>query len=121
MRVSAWHATVLLMASAAPAAPQGSNLQSGNSHYQGCKGFVAYESGGDSFMRGTCAGIVITLMSVGPVLPPGPRFCSPQGATFRQGARVVVSYMDRNPGELHKPFVLIANTALREAWPCEGN
>ena len=119
MRISAYYATVLLIASVTPAAPQGSDTHSGNSHYQGCKGFVAYEKDGDPFMRGTCAGIVSTLMggwriptARGQVLltqrSDGPTRCAGGGV-----------FMDRNPGELHKSFGPIANTALREAWPCE--
>jgi hypothetical protein len=70
-------------------------------------------------MRGVCAGTVNTLMLSGPVYPAGGRFCPPSNAPVNQGVRVVVSYMDRHPGELHEQFIILAHQAMREAWPCK--
>jgi hypothetical protein len=35
-----------------------------------------------------------------------------------QAAKVVVSYMDRHPEELHQSFLILAHQAMKEVWPC---
>jgi len=45
-------------------------------------------------------------------------FCLPRGFTGRQGARVVVRYLDTHPERLHEPGAGLIIEALREAFPC---
>jgi hypothetical protein len=81
------------------------DTKSGNYYYNGCKSYVQ-SSGGALFMQGACLGTVGTLME-------------PENATIGQGVRVVLAYLEKNPAELHQPFVFLATDGLREAWPCK--
>ena len=69
-------------------------------------------------MRGVCAGMVRAIVYLTGDLPPQLRSCPPRGSTQGQSQRVVVAYLERNPGRLHLDFEDLAIDALREAWPC---
>jgi hypothetical protein len=90
----------------------------GNDHYVSCKSFADKSKGGDPFMRGVCAGTINALKNSGPFYPVSSRFCPPKASTVNQAAKVVVSYMDKHPEELHQSFLILAHQAMREAWPC---
>jgi hypothetical protein len=94
------------------------DLTSGNGHYVACKSFADKSGGGDAFMRGVCAGTINALKNSGPFYPEPSRFCPPQASTVNQAAKVVVSYMDKHPEELHQSFLILAHQAMREVWPC---
>ncbi len=42
----------------------------------------------------------------------------PKGATTDQAIKVVITYGDAHPDQMHAPFTVIAALALTEAWPC---
>lgn len=109
-------AFALLTLAASQAAAQ--DLTTGNGHYVACKSFADRVAGGDAFMRGVCAGTVNTLVLSGPFYPAAGRFCPPKTAPVNQAVKVVVSYMDKHPEELHQSFFMIAHQALKAAWPC---
>ena len=46
-------------------------------------------------------------------------FCPPEGVSLDQGVRVVVAFIDKYPGDLHKDFEFLALFALAHAWPCK--
>ncbi|EIM27194.1 Rap1a/Tai family immunity protein [Microvirga lotononidis] len=95
------------------------DVTSGNGHYIHCKNWMDRSAGGDPFMKGACAGMVNALMLSGPYYPDAGKFCPPSAAPVRQGVRVVVSYMDKHPGEMHENLFILAHKAMREAWPCK--
>lgn len=45
-------------------------------------------------------------------------FCPPVSATMGQLNQVIVAYMTKNPQQLSQPFILLATTALANAFPC---
>ena len=46
------------------------------------------------------------------------RSCIPPSATLSQKAKVVVTYLEKNPSRLHEPFGGLALEAFARAWPC---
>lgn len=101
------------------AAAMGRDPHSAEFHYKACKGLLA----GDEYaphLQGSCAGQIALLLQLSDALPQPLRFCAPSRFTVRQATEVVAAYMDRNPGELHRAFPMIAVLALREIWPCAG-
>ena len=64
------------------------------------------------FYRGACAGVVMTLWSV------GSEFCGPRGVTYNQMLRVVVRWIEQRPERHHEPFARLALQAMQAAWPC---
>jgi hypothetical protein len=46
--------------------------------------------------------------------------CSPEGVSLNQVVRVVDQYLDMHPANLHFDLAILADMALREAWPCGG-
>ena len=70
-------------------------------------------SPGDFFAAGFCLGMVSAL---GAGLVPG--MCRPAGVTNLQLVRVVVKYIDERPARTHERFIVLAQEALRAAWPC---
>lgn len=45
--------------------------------------------------------------------------CIPDEVEADQEARIVIKYLEDNPAELHKHDVLLANAALKKAFPCK--
>ena len=45
-------------------------------------------------------------------------FCLPKGPTYEQLVRIVVKWMNDNPGKLHERAWWVVDSALREAFPC---
>lgn len=45
-------------------------------------------------------------------------YCAPKGSTFEQYARIWISFLDKNPKELHKLAFLTFMWAMEEAFPC---
>jgi hypothetical protein len=94
------------------------DFPTGNEHYASCKSFADKTRVGDPFMRGVCAGTINGLKNSGPLYPEPSRFCPPKASTVTQAVKVVVSYMDKHPEELHQSFLMLSLQAMREAWPC---
>jgi hypothetical protein len=45
--------------------------------------------------------------------------CVPDNATIGQIARIVVTYIERQPERWHEDFRALALEAMRDAWPCK--
>ncbi len=88
-------------------------------HHQACKGLLS-RGNQELHLQGSCAGQISALVQLSDVLPAPLRFCMPAGATLREAAEAVTSYMDRHPTELHLALPVIALLALRETWPCSS-
>lgn len=96
------------------------NPYSGNNFLNGCKSAAEQKTKVDTlYVEGFCNGMALTLYEYARVLPEPYRSCAPkEGATINQIVRVIVSYMEANPGKLHLPLVDLATDALRHTWPC---
>jgi hypothetical protein len=117
-------------------APADTDATSANYYLRGCRAVVSdsktYEDAGELFMSGACLGVVSTLMDkLSPTDPfmrallpqpqpqPQPQLvCIPDGVTNRQAVAVVVKFLDDHPNQLHQRFIVLAQDALYEAWPC---
>lgn len=89
----------------------------------GCEQQVAAPeimSAKDAYLMGQCLGMVETLMVVGAALSPDFRICVPHDLPVDDAIRVVIKYLEaRRPEELQTYFVLMADHALAQAWPCK--
>jgi hypothetical protein len=94
------------------------DFQSGNFMLPHCQHYVTDNYRYDVW-DGDCGGTVDTLLFLRETLPEGFRVCQPKGVTSAQAVRVVVSYMQSHPQQLHEPFRILAMTALSQAWPCK--
>jgi hypothetical protein len=96
------------------------NPYSGNNFLNGCKAAAEQKKKLETlYVEGFCEGLALTLYEYARVLPEPYRSCAPKdGATINQIVRVIVSYMEANPGKLHLPLVDLATDALRYTWPC---
>jgi hypothetical protein len=78
----------------------------------------------ESFGAGTCAGMLQGITTTNKVYESTGRskdllMCLPRsGIQNGQAARVVVSYLNDHPQDLHGDEVLLATLALRDAFPC---
>jgi hypothetical protein len=106
----------LLLAAAGDARAQYS-MSTGNAALQPCLAHLM-DAPSDIYRQGVCMGTVGALVFFSQDLFPVYRFCPPDAANYGQALRVVVAYMQRNPGRLHLDFQLLVIEALREAWPC---
>jgi hypothetical protein len=98
--------------------PGTSAAQSGNEMLAPCKHFVGSDANPGTFTGGLCAGAVAGIAFVANSLPSGARSCFPQGLSNLQMVRVLVSFMEANPGRLHDDFRLLTIEAFRQTWPC---
>ena len=76
-----------------------------------CKAFIA-ASASDLMGQGICAGRIEGL---------GFASCAhiPDSVTRAQAVRVVVRYIETRPQRMHESFLVLADEALRDAWPCK--
>jgi hypothetical protein len=74
----------------------------------------------EAALGGMCLGVVLTLSTVIDVMPPKFRFCLPRDVTMSQQIQVIVDWLESHPDQEAQPFILVANYALRLAWPCPG-
>jgi hypothetical protein len=86
---------------------------SGSANLVACK--KAADLATDNWREGFCSGVIMATFST---LSAAKIICNPPGASFNQGFRVVIAYMDRHPEFLHKPLTGLAIDALVEAFPC---
>lgn len=101
-----------------PVAAKSQGQNTGKRFYQACKNVLDDSNIRDVFLQGVCQGTINAIYYYGEVLPKRDRFCSPPGSDARQAAQIVASYMEANPGVLHKSIFSIAEEALRKKWPC---
>jgi hypothetical protein len=99
---------------------QGSSL-SANTILPGCQALAGGntpESPTVTFFAGKCAGYLEMLL-VARILSNGQwGACVPVGVNTRQAAKVVVAYVEQRPQLLHEPLGVLADQAIRAAWPC---
>jgi Rap1a immunity proteins len=67
---------------------------------------------------GFCAGVVETMMAVGPVLMSDWRFC-PGHAPVAEGYAAINKYVKDHPDALKRGRMDLLTLALKEEWPCE--
>jgi Rap1a immunity proteins len=84
-----------------------------------CTDFLNKEFQKDPLSQGQCIGVIEALAFAAPNQPfQISRSCPPQGATVGQLTTAVVSWIERRPENLHKPFFALVLFALRDKWPC---
>jgi hypothetical protein len=114
-------AAVVALSFVGSASAEEDTLQSANTIMPGCRAVLNHDPA-EAFGRGMCIGI-ITGLATGTALSRTALktafFCAPEGPTIEQYTKVVVAYVDKHPEETHENFVLLALTALGEAWPCK--
>ena len=107
---------ILVAAMFACGASFAEDLQSANYIMPGCRSFTAQTPSSsaayDAFARGQCLGIVDTIAALTADV------CHPAGVTSGQAVSVVVKYIDDRPARHNESFRVLAQEALREAWPC---
>ena len=107
---------ILLLALTAPVSAE-ENPHSANSYMPGCRDFIAVNWGRDAYQRGKCIGFIAGLIYEAAETS----FCLPHGATYEQGVRVVVAYIEARPQRMYESFGKLAHEALTVAWPCSAN
>ena len=65
-----------------------------------------------------CLGVITALLDTVSLMAPKYRFCRPATATYGQAVRVVISYIEAHPQDMHEDYTGLAMVALLEAWPC---
>jgi hypothetical protein len=68
---------------------------------------------------GYCRGAVQMMIDLSRVLDPTLRFCVPDNYTIEQAIDIVVRHLENVPGERDRPFVVLAHSALFDAWGCK--
>jgi hypothetical protein len=113
IRISTLMVAVLLLSGSAAYAEEDQN--SANWVMPGCRAFAAPSPPlrkRDISVGGVCTGAVWAVRYLDTAV------CSPLQATADQAVRVVAAYIDARPARLHENFYLLAQEALRAAWPC---
>ena len=70
----------------------------------------------EAYKAGLCNGIVSGVLSTSVFLS---AVCTPPEVTVRQAGRVVLTYLNDHPEELHESDATLALRALQEAFPCQ--
>jgi hypothetical protein len=96
-------------------AQSNNDVTSANYLVPGCREFLKAQSDQYSYRQGVCAGIVSAMQYFGEPLG----YCSPDGTNVGQAMRVIVTYIDQRPSQMHTQFRDLALRALRAAWPCK--
>jgi len=95
---------------------------SGSLNLESCEKVLHNEA--INFREGLCAGEIYATMAILGLYgsrTPGLAACIPKSASFSQGVRIVVAYMERHPELLHRPLAGLAIEAFNEAFPCHGS
>ncbi len=75
-----------------------------------------------SFEAGICMGMLQTLTYIQPLLDPKygkAGYCLPQGLSYEQEIRVVLTYLQSHPERLQEEGQTLALDALHQAFPCK--
>ena len=67
----------------------------------------------EAFVEGTCFGIVVGIIFADDGI------CPPQGQTYDEPINVVIQYIDKWPERRHEDLMVLAQEALRSAYPCK--
>jgi hypothetical protein len=81
----------------------------------------SFRDQGEARSAGSCEGMIETAMLFSPNLPADVRACPPAQGSVLESAKVLLQYLDNNPGRLNQPGITIAIEAFRDAWPCRGD
>ena len=96
--------------------------RTGNDLYEGCKALAEGRANAPDVhvlaLAGQCAGQLEAVSGLASQSWPQRALCVPPNVTDGQGARVVMSWMQRHPEETHHEFWYIAYAALYEVWSC---
>jgi hypothetical protein len=89
----------------------------------GCRLIISSSIRGqdDAVRQAHCAGALVAVLELGPLLGDLNRFCPPDPVSLKEGALVLINHMDRQKGGLGQPFVNVAISAFTKAWPCKKN
>ena len=101
----------------------GSVVDSGTDAQKYCQSLVdgGFQDSGASRGAGSCEGMIETAMVFAPNMPADVRACPPAQGSVVESAKVLLRYLDKNPGRLSEAGITLAIEALRDAWPCEGD
>jgi hypothetical protein len=80
----------------------------------GCKDYIRGAT--RDFFSGRCAGAVEVL---GALNSETKRFCPPENLDNLQRVKVIVDYIEAHPERKKADFMLVANEAMANAWPCK--
>lgn len=74
-----------------------------------------------SFGSGYCVGTISTVYAMGNYISTGVSLglCAPPEMTSEQMARIVVRYLQENPGVLRLDAATLTFSAMRAAYPCK--
>src|SRR6516162_9634636 len=93
----------------------------GDDFLPACTDFLNKQFHKDPLSQGQCIGVIEALAFAAPNQPLQiSRSCPPAGATLGQLTTAVVSWMERRPENLYKPFFALVLFALHDKWPCSS-
>jgi len=98
-------------------------VDKGTDVQKSCKLFVqnSVRDQDEARAAGACAGMIETAMLFAPNLPAKLRGCPPAQGSILESAKILLRYLDANPGQVNEPGITIAIEAFRDAWPCHGD
>ena len=102
---------------------RGSVVDNGADAQKACRFLVDGSFGDTDAARaaGACEGMIETAMVFSPNMPADTRACAPAQGSVLESAKVLLRYLDKNPGQVGEAGITLAIEALRDAWPCEGD
>ena len=102
---------------------RGSVVDSGTDAQKSCQSLVdgGFQDSGAARAAGSCEGMLETAMVFSPNMPNDVRACPPAQGSTVESAKVLLRYLDKNPGRVSEAGITLAIEALRDAWPCEGD
>ena len=94
---------------------------SANYLYPACKAFAEGQIGNVS-AENYCSGEINALTAVANLINPstGLQSCPPANGTGRQGAMVVVRFLEMHPELMNNDFRQLALRAFNQVWPCKA-
>jgi Rap1a immunity proteins len=102
---------------------RGSVVDTGADAQKSCQVLVdgSFRDTDEARAAGSCEGMIETAMVFSPNMPADTRACAPAQGSVLESAKVLLRYLDKNPGRLNEAGITLAIAALRDAWPCEGD
>jgi Rap1a immunity proteins len=101
----------------------GSVVDNGADAQKSCQFLVegSFRDTDEARAAGSCEGMMETAMVFAPNMPSDSRACAPAQGSVLESAKVLLRYLDKNPGRVSEAGITLAIEALRDAWPCEGD
>lgn len=114
-------AAALALAVATATAAQSEMRQDGNELLRYCR--AETDDGGNRWLAGWCSGFVwgvsLAADSWRAQAMEDQSCRMPDGVTGAQLVRIVVSYLEQHPEELHEDQLLLVTRAMTDAFPCK--